>query len=277
MAQKISQMTEQTTASMTEAGTSDFLGGYTTTGGNANRKFSLAGLANYFLNKFKLSLGGSNQTVKAAIDALNSNLSAYRPELSVRYDGNDSVYDDLHTSVEKNEAYYRAYASFAVSHPILGGTNGYLDGFHYTDAYGWQRFRAINSYASLGASYIRQQWNGTWSAWTKEPTRAEVDALNNKVESRVQRIPADGVKSFDVHLSKSAWTCGILICNINGAGNGVIYFAITNTGITMTDMVGYLTQGNQLSATIDGKTLTISTIVGNNSFSCGCWIGDSAM
>lgn len=73
MAQKISQMTEQTTSSMTEAGTSDFLGGYTTTGGNANRKFSLSGLANYFLNKFKMTLGGSSQTVKSAIDALNSN------------------------------------------------------------------------------------------------------------------------------------------------------------------------------------------------------------
>ena len=75
MAQKISQMTEQTTASMTEAGTSDFLGGYTTTGGNANRKFSLSGLANYFLNKFKMTLGGSSQTVKSAIDALNSNVN----------------------------------------------------------------------------------------------------------------------------------------------------------------------------------------------------------
>jgi len=73
-------MTEQTTASMTEAGTSDFLGGYTTTGGNANRKFSLAGLANYFLNKFKLSLGGSNQTVKAAIDSLNSKKQPYFSE-----------------------------------------------------------------------------------------------------------------------------------------------------------------------------------------------------
>ena len=78
MAQKISQMTEQTTASMTEAGTSDFLGGYTATGGNANRKFSLSGLANYFLNKFKMTLGGSSQTVKSAIDALNSNLKSLK-------------------------------------------------------------------------------------------------------------------------------------------------------------------------------------------------------
>lgn len=87
MAQKISQMTEQTTASMTETGTSDFLGGYTMTGGNANRKFSLSGLANYFLNKFKMTLGGSSQTVKSAIDTLNSKVSQLtgdgRHEISV--------------------------------------------------------------------------------------------------------------------------------------------------------------------------------------------------
>ena len=99
MAQKISQMTEQTTASMTETGTSDFLGGYTTTGGNANRKFSLSGLANYFLNKFKMTLGGSSQTVKSAIDALNSNTDRiFRPNtggtlqnapLSVKHESGD--------------------------------------------------------------------------------------------------------------------------------------------------------------------------------------------
>lgn len=90
MAQKISQMTEQTTASMTEAGTSDFLGGYTTTGGNANRKFSLAGLANYFLNKFKLSLGGSNQTVKAAIDSLNSKCAVFSHSIFT-YEGSNII------------------------------------------------------------------------------------------------------------------------------------------------------------------------------------------
>ena len=233
-------MTEQTTASMTEAGTSDFLGGYTTTGGNANRKFSLAGLANYFLNKFKLSLGGSNQTVKAAIDSLNSNLSAYRPELSVRYNGNDSVYDDLHTSVEKNEAYYRAYASFSVSHPILGGTNGYLDGFHYTDAYGWQRFRAINSYASLGASYIRQQWNGTWSAWTKEPTRAEVDALTNGVKGTIIDFSASSSATITLASNKyasiyilSGSECGMYFANTNASGAAYVKEIMPLSGVTV--------------------------------------------
>lgn len=92
MAQKISQMTEQTTSSMTEAGTSDFLGGYTATGGNANRKFSLSGLANYFLNKFKMTLGGSSQTVKSAIDALNSKtLVTFTPETGVRVVENNLV------------------------------------------------------------------------------------------------------------------------------------------------------------------------------------------
>lgn len=67
-----SEFTEQTVANITEAGTSDFVAGYTLSGGKANRKFSLSNIANYVLNKFKLSLGGSRQTVKSAIDTLNS-------------------------------------------------------------------------------------------------------------------------------------------------------------------------------------------------------------
>lgn len=70
-----SEFTEQTVANITEAGTSDFVAGYTLSGGKANRKFSLSNIANYVLNKFKLSLGGSRQTVKSAIDTLNSNVN----------------------------------------------------------------------------------------------------------------------------------------------------------------------------------------------------------
>ena len=123
MAQKISQMTEQTTASMTEAGTSDFLGGYTTTGGSANRKFSLSGLANYFLNKFKMTLGGSSQTVKSAIDTLNSKMTS----LPMTAIGNltteeliDAAYENLHNNAT-NYSYYRALISNGMSHSVLGG------------------------------------------------------------------------------------------------------------------------------------------------------------
>ena len=76
MDQMISEMTEQTSANITEAGTADFVGGYTTTGGVANRRFSLANIGNWILNKFKMNLGGSSQTVKSAIDSLNSKSQA---------------------------------------------------------------------------------------------------------------------------------------------------------------------------------------------------------
>ena len=128
MAQKISQMTEQTTASMTEAGTSDFLGGYTATGGNANRKFSLSGLANYFLNKFKMTLGGSSQTVKSAIDALNSKQSdtagfhngIYRGKNITSYLTDGSLWNRI-----KGAGGYALFADLYLGDYITVGSNSY--------------------------------------------------------------------------------------------------------------------------------------------------------
>lgn len=130
MAQKISQMTEQTTASMTEAGTSDFLGGYTATGGNANRKFSLSGLANYFLNKFKMTLGGSSQTVKSAIDALNSK---YLDNAGAH----NAIYRGKYLGTSVTEAQWSAISSGAFTDLYIGdywtinGVNWRIAAFDY--------------------------------------------------------------------------------------------------------------------------------------------------
>lgn len=72
--QPISTFEEQSLANISAAGENDLLGGYNNTSNvNVNKKFSLATIGNFILDKFNLSLGGSNQTVKAAIDSLNSN------------------------------------------------------------------------------------------------------------------------------------------------------------------------------------------------------------
>lgn len=56
----------------------DILAGTDVSTGN-DRKFTLANLAAWLLNKFTgLSLAGSNQTVKAALDSLNSNLNGVK-------------------------------------------------------------------------------------------------------------------------------------------------------------------------------------------------------
>ena len=172
MAQKISQMTEQTTASMTETGTSDFLGGYTTTGGNANRKFSLSGLANYFLNKFKMTLGGSSQTVKSAIDALNSNIKAM-------------------PDTDNGRLMYRSdtHADSLVNNIVLTRTGCPENDFFYikTMAYTKKQDGTVHTghqialgYNNDDRIYTRRCESGTWLPWVKVPTRAEIDSINSK-------------------------------------------------------------------------------------------------
>ena len=73
--QKMSAFTAQTSEDITVAGTDDYLGGYTTANGvTANRKFSMANVGNWILDKFKLSLNGTNQTVAEAFEELDGGL-----------------------------------------------------------------------------------------------------------------------------------------------------------------------------------------------------------
>lgn len=52
-----------------------------------DKKFSLAGLADWFLNRFTgLSLAGKNQSVKAALDELNSTLTDANRSISGQFD-----------------------------------------------------------------------------------------------------------------------------------------------------------------------------------------------
>ena len=161
MAQKISQMTEQTTARMTEAGTSDFLGGYTTTGGNANRKFSLSGLANYFLNKFKMTLGGSSQTVKSAIDALNSNVNKLKV---AKFDV--ANISELETKLAEIATNYSNYDYTMVSFSLSAGGAYFIDGtgyegLLYKNATGYLVLEAFN-HNSTALPVLGRCANGTW-------------------------------------------------------------------------------------------------------------------
>lgn len=174
MAQKISQMTEQTTSSMTEAGTSDFLGGYTATGGNANRKFSLSGLANYFLNKFKMTLGGSSQTVKSAIDTLNSKLYNYIGSfnsLSALETALDTLGGTVTERGSQNLSFYINTAFGLFSTSIYVG---------YMTKTGTNRYQLLMSEnASNRKIYATKTANG-W-VWEIAPMRSEIDTLNSKM------------------------------------------------------------------------------------------------
>lgn len=178
MAQKISQMTEQTASSMTEAGTSDFLGGYTATGGNANRKFSLSGLANYFLNKFKMTLGGSSQTVKSAIDTLNSNIEKRAMGSQATSIPNGADLDTFLT--------YGLYCSGAASISATLShapttTAGFLLEVKRTSDTNTILIQEALCNNSSAQRFKRWHNNSGWTNWIEEPNRSELDALNGSV------------------------------------------------------------------------------------------------
>lgn len=167
-----SEFTEQTVANITEAGTSDFVAGYTLSGGKANRKFSLSNIANYVLDKFKLSLGGSRQTVKSAIDTLNSNayLLTGGTKINAAFD-----FDSLTTPGN-----YYVDGSVAATHsPVTTNITGLIKVEHtvgHADEYLRQTYYP---YRATGGYYTRIRNNSVWGSWVLQPTREEIDALNS--------------------------------------------------------------------------------------------------
>ncbi len=223
MAQKISQMTEQTTASMTEAGTSDFLGGYTTTGGNANRKFSLSGLANYFLNKFKVTLGGSSQTVKSAIDALNSKNVLYNTGVA----GSDAA------TFLKN---YLTHATLPsdLTPVIFGGSwenVGYVTGIiRKVTASAFNGIMKVSlTTAGTSKEYSFWSWNGTDVYADQIPTRAEVDALNsnNAVVDGILQTSNSFYLEFPI-VDNSAYLLAVSNRTTTDTMNGFLWMIVKN-------------------------------------------------
>lgn len=94
--QKMSAFTEQTSSNISAS--ADYLAGYTTTGGNQNRRFSLGNLGGFLLTNFNLTLGGESTNVKAAIDSLATTASSLESDmdsLEARIDTTDRAVEWL--------------------------------------------------------------------------------------------------------------------------------------------------------------------------------------
>lgn len=137
--------------------TDDILAG-TDVSASADKKFSLANLANWFLNKFTgLSLAGSQQTVKSALDSLNSNLTDFA---GWRTGGSFNNYRRtglfmLNNATEAPTTSVTTYALIVVtSAPITSGTDSSTaKQIAFTvNGIGW---------------WTRQYVGGNWSAWTQ--------------------------------------------------------------------------------------------------------------
>lgn len=156
--------------------TDDILAG-TDVSASADKKFSLANLANWFLNKFTgLSLAGSQQTVKSALDSLNSNLMHL--DLGVAIPNGADL--DSYTTVG---TYYCGSASIAasLSHcPI--STVGFkmtITQTGYADNYFIQNIKVHNRTDGerIFARCLTSNNPVKWSDWFMQPIRTEMDAI----------------------------------------------------------------------------------------------------
>lgn len=154
-------------------------------------------LGEYIINKVTTSLAGSNQTLVAAIGALNSKikynnlgnigtLTALQTALETLGDGISGISEASQTY----SFYFYTTAAFA---PFMSSQSVHIG--EMTIA-GTNRFNVtISNHADVGNYYHGTCLAGTWS-WEKLSTRAEVDALNKKLS--VEFISSNQTKTFTV-------------------------------------------------------------------------------
>lgn len=120
------------------------------------------------------TLAGSAQTVKSAIDALNSKITTFpSPQnLRLRYRA------DIDCNNIKDEWVLGSGTNFPPN-----GMFWYIQSVAYiTNTDGTIKIgkQIAYGYSVSNVTFERVCSNGTWSAWVKQPTRAEMDEVNSK-------------------------------------------------------------------------------------------------
>lgn len=140
-------------------------------GANEVRKIDYKELAKQIIEEYNLStLAGSAQSVQGALNALNSNLT------SITGWKNSGSFNDL-----KKSGLYMV--SQLTDGPDVSGISTWAvlvmsSGATGVDGTTVKQMAFVQNGNSI---FTRQLIAGTWSAWTPQPTRAEVDALNNSI------------------------------------------------------------------------------------------------
>lgn len=185
---KISALPASTDAQMTDAGLIETAVADTSSStGFTSKKSTLARLATYILNKFTgLSLAGSSQTVKSALDSLNSNLTNLSSGTILDYvksqvaagvvDGHFIATQNVTDIPASGTAWFVHYTK------NIGSNIAQLKAVQYNDSRVIYNTHIAN--ASTSTSYARE--------WTQEPTRAEMDAcLTGAVKSVSANVDTD--------------------------------------------------------------------------------------
>lgn len=136
------------------------------------------------------NIGGAAQSVKAAVDAVTSRLNIKSPA----YSSCTTAYEEalLGTSF--------AVVSSASDAPSGGGWT--IEQFKESARYGYQIAKRTND----SVIYYRKIYAGTCGDWEKQPTRAEMNYVNNATTVKSMPSPAD----FDDYTETGAWRCDLL-------------------------------------------------------------------
>lgn len=229
----------------------DILAGTDVSTGN-DRKFTLANLAAWLLNKFNgLSLAGSNQTVKSAIDSLNSNLT----NLS-----SGTILDYVKSQVSAGVPEGHFFATSAVTDIPVSG-NWFVSYVRNTGSNIVQlKATQYNDSRVIYNTHIGNYQSSTAfaSGWTQEPTRAEMDAvtaaLGNLENTRYYQASTGQTETYTL---PTATLYLFVCCRINqtATDNIGLYIIAPHT----TNSAIYPVKESQgMVASISGKTLTLT-------------------
>ena len=189
------------------------------------------------------ALNTTTKTLTGAINELNARLVTMPMPLISGLTTEELIntaYNDAHSNTT-NQTHYRLLLDHGTAHSILGGGRYLLEGYRENAAYGWQITisYAIGTSTQPNRCFERSLINGTWSTWTKRPTRTEVDTLNSKIvyENFSVQIefeagtPSSYVSVQDIPIAKPGYTpISVSLRSVPGAAGLNIYslqFAIT--------------------------------------------------
>lgn len=263
---KISEFPEKALSSLDAAGTADFVGGYdydVVSNNKTNKKFTFATLANWLLTKFKLTIAGSNQTVKTAVDTLNSKKRPYFSESTFT------------SGADLNQIFYGTYCcnTSALHNSILHKPDGMVtsiwrftvvpltnDGAsNPTTAANWSR-RAQIIYTGETEYWRVYQVDGSgnidFGNWIETPKRSEITALNSNMWKKASvTIPAGQTKSLVA--GRETLSCFVFITGPQASIRDGLYYL---SGYTTARRVSLITLNASSSISFDmtnNETVTI--------------------
>ena len=156
------------------------------------KKIDYDALANAILNKLTTktyTVAGRTNTLIAAIDALNSNMTNQIQSME-RLDSRNLLTDTI------SPGYY--YVIGATGIPTGASSNGYLRVYGRKSDLSILKVMEYRPYNSTNTYVSMKKGSESWSGWEKLPTRAEMDALNSK-------------EAFNITASTGTWPSEITL------------------------------------------------------------------